>query len=344
MTRAQLQAALASRNLQAFLQVIRSGEGTLGADGYRTLFGGSKFTDFSRHPAQPVTRTLGGKPVTSTAAGAYQFLAKTWAGLVAQYGFPDFSPACQDEGAVALIAGRGALADVLNGKLEDALAKCNKEWASLPGSPYGQPTMDLATAWKIYTHFDGQQQPAPVEEITLPKEEPAMAPFIAAALPALLDAAPNLIRLFGASPQAEKNAQAAEAVVQIAKTVTQEPTAEAAVQKIQDDPAAAEAFRQAAYARYLELSSLSEKSVAAAREFAAGYATRPRNWPLEIVTYAILFMVASVMYITLLRPGYSENIQVLVIQAVVGLGLSAAGFWLGSSYGSQKRDDRPRAG
>jgi hypothetical protein len=73
------------------------------------MFGGGLFDSFADHPRQAITRSLGGKPITSTASGAYQFLSRTWDGLVKQYGFTDFSPKNQDLGAVALVAGRGAL-------------------------------------------------------------------------------------------------------------------------------------------------------------------------------------------------------------------------------------------
>ena len=94
-------AALQNQNLQAFLHVIRAGEGTSDADGYRRCFGGELFDAFTDHPRRLITKGR----YTSTAAGAYQFLSRTWDGLVRQYGFADFSPAAQDLGAVALIAG-----------------------------------------------------------------------------------------------------------------------------------------------------------------------------------------------------------------------------------------------
>ena len=71
-----------------------------------------------------------------------------------------------------------------------------------------------------------------------------MIPFIAAALPMLMEAAPALIRLFGSSPQSEKNAKAAEAVAEIAKTVTGQPTVEGAVQEIRNNPEVAAQFRE----------------------------------------------------------------------------------------------------
>ena len=73
MNRTDLRAALADANVRAFLAVIRAGEGTSDDDGYRRCFGGSLFDSFADHPRRVVR--AGG--YTSTAAGAYQFLART---------------------------------------------------------------------------------------------------------------------------------------------------------------------------------------------------------------------------------------------------------------------------
>lgn len=129
-------------NVQAFLRLIRTGEGTSDAGGFTRLFGGRQFSGFVDHPriAIPFGTT------TSSAAGAYQILARTWDEMKAAYGLPDFSPESQNIAAVGLIKRRGALGDVLAGRFSVAIGKCNKEWASLPGSPYGQPTLNYATA------------------------------------------------------------------------------------------------------------------------------------------------------------------------------------------------------
>jgi lysozyme len=137
--------AVSDPNVQAFLAMIRRGEGTSGANGYRTLFGGGLFNDYSKHPNVAVTRGS----LTSTAAGAYQILYRTWIEIAATYSLPDFSPGSQDIAAVALIKRRGALADVIAGRWQTAIAKCAKEWASLPGSPYGQPTISMDTALAV---------------------------------------------------------------------------------------------------------------------------------------------------------------------------------------------------
>lgn len=131
--------------VRAFLALIRTGEGTSGANGYRMHFGGELFASFADHPRRVVTRS----GLSSTAAGAYQFLSRTWDEMAAKYRLADFSPANQDVAAVGLIKRRGALADVLAGRFRAAIEKCNKEWASLPGSPYGQPTLTYARAQSV---------------------------------------------------------------------------------------------------------------------------------------------------------------------------------------------------
>lgn len=143
---------LAHENVSAFLRLIRQGETSQLPLAYQMLFGGGFFASFADHPRVAITRGS----LTSTAAGAYQILEGTWDRLCDQYGFPDFSPACQDQACVALIKGRQALNDVMNGDLDEAIRKCAPEWASLPGSQYGQPTQDQAKAQAVYLAYGGR--------------------------------------------------------------------------------------------------------------------------------------------------------------------------------------------
>lgn len=142
-------------NLYAFLWMIRHAEGTAGQNGYRTMFGGDLFGSFKDHPRKYIRRKSGANYITSSAAGAYQFLVKTWDDCASTLDLPDFSPASQDRAARFLIHRRGAMKDVLAGRLEAAIKKCNKEWASLPGSPYGQPTISLERARVLFTEAGG---------------------------------------------------------------------------------------------------------------------------------------------------------------------------------------------
>lgn len=153
MTRSDLRSALENTNVRAFLRAIRLGEGTSDDAGYMRLVGGGEFAHFIDHPRSK--RWIERYKVWSTAAGAYQIIAKTWDGLVKQYGFPDFSPECQDEAAVALIAEKRALRHVKEGRIETAVGLLGGVWASLPGSTAGQRTEKLASVLNEYEAHGG---------------------------------------------------------------------------------------------------------------------------------------------------------------------------------------------
>lgn len=342
---ASLSALLTNPNIQSFLRVIRAGEGTADADGYRRQFGGKLFDSFADHPREIITATLGGKPISSTAAGAYQFLERTWDGLVTQYGFRDFGPKTQDRAALALIDGRGALDDVLNGRIEAAIAKCNREWASLPGSPYGQPTRTLAQALATFG-----------ATITTPKEQTPMLPlipFIAAALPSLIEAAPSLIRIFGNSPQSEKNAKAAEAVAQIAKDVTGQSTVEGAVTAIRDDPAIAAQFREKIHVSMGELLGLlvqasesddKSRDKAADRALMLAKETGGR-WLYLLGFIAVLVVGASygITWRVMFGDGstISDETKALLLGQIVIFGfVTVLGFLFGSNIQNRIRDTK----
>ena len=148
---------LDDNNVSAFLPVIKKGETSLTPDAYRSMFGGALFAvppEVPRWEHPRMLHTFNG--LSSTAAGAYQFITRTWDGLVEKYGFPDFSPQQQDLAAIALIMERGALEDVRAGDISAAISKCCKEWASLPYSPYGQPRQTLAAAMETFTNYGGR--------------------------------------------------------------------------------------------------------------------------------------------------------------------------------------------
>jgi muramidase (phage lysozyme) len=175
-----------SANLRAFLYLVAWAEGTSGKDGYRTIVGGETFDDFSDHPRKVKSGTFStGKAWKSSAAGRYQFLAGTWDECKTALDLPDFSPESQDAAAVFLIKRRGALHAVEEGNLDQALNILNKEWASLPGSPYGQPTKSLDACREIFRLAGGIEMqragvpplvasPPPMPAPAAPTKEPAM--------------------------------------------------------------------------------------------------------------------------------------------------------------------------
>lgn len=142
-------------NIAAFLWTIRVCEGTSGPTGYTTMFTGKQFESFADHPRQAITAGVNGKGLTSTAAGAYQFLSSTWDECQRALGLPDFSPASQDKACILLLKRARALDYIKAGDFENAIKRTNKTWASLPGSPYNQHPKDYSTAVAYYTQGGG---------------------------------------------------------------------------------------------------------------------------------------------------------------------------------------------
>jgi muramidase (phage lysozyme) len=136
-TRQQIEQWLENANVRKMLNLVAATEGV--KHGYNTLFGNQRIDNLNNHPnIKKSFRQTDGKTNYTTAAGRYQFLNKTWNGLARQYGFRDFGARNQDLGAVALIAQRGAINDVINGNWQGAIKKLGPEWASLPSSTYAQ--------------------------------------------------------------------------------------------------------------------------------------------------------------------------------------------------------------
>ena len=139
---------------RALLNTIRYAEGTWkdGKDkGYRIMYGGGQFKDLSRHPERVVV-----KRYSSAAAGAYQFLPKTWKGVARELKLNSFEPRHQDQAALHLAKRRGALGDIdQRGLTKDAMAKLAPEWASFPNrsgrSAYGQPVKSHQELARFYS-------------------------------------------------------------------------------------------------------------------------------------------------------------------------------------------------
>ena len=341
--------ALKDRNVQAFLRVIREGETHQGDEAYRTIVGGSRFTSFDDHPRQYIRiERLG---VTSSAAGAYQFLASTWDECAKALGLADFGPPNQDLAAVFLIRRRGALEDVIEGRIERAIALCGKEWASLPGSPYGQGGISTERALKVYAQWGGSlvgappipppshpnSPPMPAGEADWPQEKP-MAPIVAALLPSLIDAIPKLGKIFSSgSAVSERNVKAAEVVMQAVKTATGAPNEQAAVEIIQRDPAALQAATKAVEGIWWQITEAGGGGIEGARKANAG----PLMSPALLVTLALLPLVYIALGAVLFRDGFSDDVKAMVLGAIFG-GLLTGGitaFWFGTSASSQRKTE-----
>jgi putative chitinase len=200
---------------------------------------------------------------------------------------------------------------------------------------------------------------APVETRTpVPAKEEPMAPFIAAALPALIEAAPALIRIFGESPRSEKNAKAAEVVAEIAKRATGETTVEGAVTAIATDPQAAAAYREAVHQSMADLVNLliqagefDEKSRAAALDRNLVLAKETGGkwlWLLgSLAVLVVLFSYGITMGVMFFAGNtFSDETKALLLGQVVIFGfVTVLSFMYGSNISNRidqanKKDDR----
>jgi len=286
-TREQLAAERAHPNVEAFLRVVRGGETSQDDSAYRMLFGSELYTgSIDAHP-----RIAKMSPWGWTAPfGAYQIMAvvpgkvktDTYDRLAKVLG-PSMEPYEQDLKACLLLHWRGAMEDVRAGRLEQAIAKCGDEWASLPGSKYGQPTRTLEQARKTYLKYGGvlvggAAQPAPVqpgEPATTPqgefgnvpytpapdedravpvppinqsKEQSTMIPFAVLAQvlgPAISAMIPQVANLFNQSETAKRNTALAEVVVNTITKTAGTADAFEALEKMKNDPAVKQAVTEA---------------------------------------------------------------------------------------------------
>ena len=132
-----------SNGMEALLRTIRFAEGTWrgGAeDGYQVLYGGRLISEqipgsdpFAKHPEFLVVKQTS---LNSSAAGAYQFMPRTWKRVAGWLGIQDFSPRRQDQVAHWLVLNRlndAEEANINRGVLtREALHQLAPEWASLP--------------------------------------------------------------------------------------------------------------------------------------------------------------------------------------------------------------------
>lgn len=144
--------ASVSRRQCALLSTVAYAEGT--RDRYDIIFSFATFSSYADHPR----RVLCSSGYCSDAAGRYQFLSTTWDWVASSLALSDFSPASQDRAALWLMSYRGVSnIDAIDtyDEFASAMYKLNLEWASLPGSPYGQPTHSTASLWAQYRAFAG---------------------------------------------------------------------------------------------------------------------------------------------------------------------------------------------
>jgi glycerol uptake facilitator-like aquaporin len=172
-----------------------------------------------------------------------------------------------------------------------------------------------------------------------------MVPFLAAAIPILLEAAPNLIRIFGTGEQAEKNAKAAETVAALAKQVTNEVTIEGAATKIQTNPEYKDLFNNAIQENWYSLVEAGDGGIASARAAndmylkpeSQSFLKSPAFWISNTMMSMVFMLLVDVFYV---HPNtYDGNLKVQIVTALLVIIGMVSSYWLGTSASSARKTE-----
>ena len=121
--------------------------------GYNVLSGSTDkhiltFSSYADHPRTKRQIVIAAKPsspgrtaaqvVPSSAAGAYQILAKNYDAYKQMLSLPDFSPISQDAICLQMVRECHAASNIEAGHLAMAIRQCAHLWASFPGAGYKQ--------------------------------------------------------------------------------------------------------------------------------------------------------------------------------------------------------------
>jgi hypothetical protein len=166
--------------------------------------------------------------------------------------------------------------------------------------------------------------------------EQPMAPLVAALMPSLISAIPEIAKLFGSGPKTDKTAAIAQKVAETVVAATNAPNLQAAVETVQADPQMRAQATEAVQAIWYELQEIGG-GISAAREFSAKTAADGASFirmPAFWISLALLPLLYGTVYAVLTGgDGFTSELRAAIASSVVtGVLGAVAGFWLGSSF------------
>ncbi|MGL4557620.1 MAG: hypothetical protein ACRCV5_08965, partial [Afipia sp.] len=167
-----------------------------------------------------------------------------------------------------------------------------------------------------------------------------------AVLPSIVESIPKLGKLFGSGSEvAERNIKAAEAVVEVVKGATGAINAQEAAEKIKADPVAREAATKAVEAAWYELAEAGGGGIEGARNantaFMESGVPMWKNPALLISLVLIVMPMMLVVDVLFVHPeNYTGELRVQIVTAVLAVIAMIAGYWIGTSFSSARKDER----
>lgn len=197
---------------------------------------------------------------------------------------------------------------------------------------------------KAVLMFTTQQAETGAPGAITTKDGPPMLPFIAAALPSILQAVPKLIEMFGSgSDVAERNAKAAETVVAIAKEAVGARNEQELVETLAADPQAAATVKAAVESRWLDIVEAGGGGIAGARAADAqvverlGGFWRSPSFAATLILAPLVYMIVGSIAGLWGYTAWSDDVRAAIATAVVSLVVGGvAGFYWGSKTGAAK--------
>lgn len=181
-----------------------------------------------------------------------------------------------------------------------------------------------------------------------PIEEKPVAPFLVAAIPALISALPEFAKIFNKPDVAERNVEAVVKASEIIMQATGASNVQEAVEKVQADPELAQVANDSLRANRAEFMDMLErawdrddKSVADARIYADKEKPVVGNWHFVHILTMLLVILGGAAAVGVMFTSANETERGMALQALLLVGFGGAvTFWLGSSRSSQLKDQR----
>jgi lysozyme len=176
----------------------------------------------------------------------------------------------------------------------------------------------------------------PMQPVAAIHTDKHMAPIVAALMPSLISAIPEIAKLFGSGPKTDKTAAIAQKVAETVIAATNAPNLQAAVETVQADPQMRAQATEAVQAIWYELQEIGG-GISAAREFSARTAADGASFirmPAFWISLALLPLLYGTVYAVLTGgDGFTSELRAAIASSVVtGVLGAVAGFWLGSSF------------
>ena len=185
-----------------------------------------------------------------------------------------------------------------------------------------------------------------IPEPAFPIEEKPVAPFLVAAVPALINALPEFAKIFQKPDVAERNVEAAVKASEIIMQATGSQNVQEAVEKVQADPEMAETANEALRMNRADLMDtlerlvkIDEQSVKDAREFSTGDNPVIGNWHFVHILSLLLVIMGGAVAVGVVFTSDDPAERTMALQTLMLVGFaSVVAFWLGSSRSSQMKD------